>query len=99
MPKPLSGSGSGDGSRSVLVLAPEAPYPVVGGGPMRTASLIEYLRSRYQVRVITFREPGAPDPSPHFPKDITVRVIDLPVHSKSVFGRGYRNLNRAVRGV
>lgn len=94
MPKP-----SGDSSwPDVLVLAPEAPYPIVGGGPLRTASLIEYFWRHRRVEVITFREPGAPDPATHFPPDVEVHVLDLPLHSKSHLARLSRNLSRALRG-
>jgi len=85
--------------RHALVLSPEAPYPVIGGGALRTASVVEYLRRRYAVHVITCREPGAPDPRPFFPPDVRVDVIDLPYHSKSTAARAARNLSRFVRGV
>ena len=48
---------------SALFLAPEAPYPIAGGGALRSASLLEYLARRYDVDVIVFRQPGAPDPA------------------------------------
>ena len=50
-----------------LFLTPEAPYPLEGGGALRAASLFEYLAARYEVDVIVFREPGAPDPASLFP--------------------------------
>ena len=37
---------------AALVLAPECPYPAVGGGPLRTASLIEYLSRKYEVDLV-----------------------------------------------
>jgi len=64
---------------------------------MRTASLLEYLRQKYNVEVITFREPGAP--MPVFPDGIRSHVIDLPFHSKTTLARGLRNMRRAWRGV
>src|SRR4051794_13838880 len=45
---------------SALFLTPEAPYPIAGGGSLRSASLLEYLARRYDVDVIVFRQPGAP---------------------------------------
>ena len=48
---------------SALFLTPEAPYPLAGGGSLRTASLLEYLALHYAVDVIVFRQPGAPDPA------------------------------------
>jgi glycosyltransferase involved in cell wall biosynthesis len=80
------------------VLAPEAPYPIVGGGPLRTASIIEYFRTRYSVHVVTFQEPGAPDLRPYFPPDVAVNTIELPFHGKTPAARAFRNLGRAIRG-
>ncbi len=83
-----------------LVLAPEAPYPLAGGGPMRTASIFEYLKDRYSVDAILFREPGAPDPRDAFPHG-TLRdslVLDLPYHSRRLLARAARNLSRMARG-
>ncbi len=48
----------GDTSRnSALFLTPEVPQPGTGGGALRSASLLEYLRSRYEVQVTTFKLP------------------------------------------
>ena len=43
-----------------LLLAPETPYPLAGGGALRTASLLHYLSSKYAVDLLVFRQPGAP---------------------------------------
>lgn len=80
-----------------LVLSPEAPYPMHGGGQLRIASILEYLRRRYAVEVLAFREPGAP--VPEFPPDMRGHVIELPWHSKSGPSRVLRNLDRGLRGV
>lgn len=79
-----------------LVISPEAPYPPVGGGPMRTASLIDYLARRYNVDVITFREHSSEER--RFPPDRVrnVLTLDLPYHSKSAPMRAARNLRRFV---
>jgi glycosyltransferase involved in cell wall biosynthesis len=86
--------------RSALVLCPEAPYPAVGGGALRTASILDYLAPRYKVDVIVFREPEAPDPAPSFPAGgtRTVNVIGLPHHSKKPQARAARNLIRFLKG-
>lgn len=83
-----------------LLVSPEAPYPVVGGGPARTASLIEYLGQRYELDVIVFAEPEAADPAAAFPAGLAraVRVIRLPYHSKGALARAARNLGRYLRG-
>jgi glycosyltransferase involved in cell wall biosynthesis len=79
-----------------LVISPEAPYPAVGGGALRTASLIDYLARRYNVDVITFRE--NPNDERRFPGERVrdVLVLDLPVHSKTVLARAARNFSRCV---
>jgi polysaccharide biosynthesis protein PslH len=40
-----------------LFLSPEAPVPGAGGGGLRSASLLEYLRAHYDVQVFSFRLP------------------------------------------
>jgi polysaccharide biosynthesis protein PslH len=82
-----------------LFLAAEAPYPTVGGGPMRATSVLEFLASRFAVHAIFFREPGAPDPAAAVPAGKLVRadVIDLPFHSSRTLARAARNAWRLVR--
>jgi glycosyltransferase involved in cell wall biosynthesis len=96
MPKPSSASGP---KPSALVLCPEAPYPVIGGGPLRTASLIEYLAQRYAIHAIVFREPGSPDPARAVPPGRIEKldVLELPHHSKQPLARALRNSMRLVR--
>jgi hypothetical protein len=40
-----------------LFLAPEVPRLGTGGGGLRSASLLEYLRTKYDVQVATFTLP------------------------------------------
>jgi glycosyltransferase involved in cell wall biosynthesis len=40
-----------------LFLTPEEPQPGTGGGGLRSASLLEYLRTKYDVRVASFELP------------------------------------------
>jgi glycosyltransferase involved in cell wall biosynthesis len=80
---------------------PEAPYPLAGGGALRTASLFEYLARRAAVDVIVFREPGCEHPAGRF-RDGQARridVIDLPYHARHAAGRVLRNTVRMLRGV
>ena len=86
---------------SALFLAPEAPYPAIGGGSLRAASLVEFLARDHAVHLILFREPGAPDPAAAIPEGRAVRadVIDLPYHAKTPAARISRNVSRALRGV
>jgi glycosyltransferase involved in cell wall biosynthesis len=82
-----------------LFLAPEAPYPMIGGGPIRAASLLEYLAQRFSVHAIFFREPGAPHPAAAIPPGLVDRVdvVDLPLHSKRPLPRLLRNASRLAR--
>jgi glycosyltransferase involved in cell wall biosynthesis len=91
-------SGAFAANRRTLFLSPEPPFPTIGGGPIRSASLFEYLSERSQVDVITFRQSGDPDPRERFPPGRAhhIYVVDLPVHSKSAPARVLRNLKRAV---
>jgi glycosyltransferase involved in cell wall biosynthesis len=95
MSSPSSASGS---KPKALFLAAEAPYPTMGGGPIRAASVLEYLAGRFSVHAIFFREPGAPHPAAAIPvgKVDRVDVIDLPFHSKRPAARMLRNISRLV---
>lgn len=86
--------------RAALLIAPEAPYPMRGGGPTRTACLIHYLARRYALDVVVFVEAGAPDPGPEIPAGLVRRVgvIPLPAHSRARLPRLWRNAVRFVRG-
>jgi len=86
---------------SALVLAPEAPYPLMGGGALRTASLIQYLARTRPVDLILFRQPGAPDPAVQLPAGLVrrVSVIQLPPTGRSQAARAFRNSARMVRRI
>lgn len=96
MSKPSGGSVA---KPKALFLSPEAPYPVIGGGPLRSASLLEYLARRYAVHAIVFREAGVPNPASSFPAGLVERldVIELPYHSRSPWARVARNIPRILR--
>lgn len=81
---------------NALVLSPESPYPTYGGGPIRTASLIEYLRRKYTVDLIVFRE-ESPLAIP-IEKFGAVLEVRLPYHSKRVPAKLTRNISRLLRG-
>ena len=86
---------------SALVLAPETPYPLAGGGALRTASLLHHLARRYETDLIVFRQPGAPHPALHLPSGLVRRVfvLDLPANRRDPLSRALRNAARIVRGV
>ncbi len=89
------------GLRRALLLCPEAPYPMHGGGAMRTASTLNYLNRNFQVDLALFQEEGAECPASHIPNGLSCRttVLTLPRHSRSAPARALRNLNRLFRGV
>src|SRR5579864_3164920 len=84
-----------------LFVVPEAPYPAHGGGALRSASLLEYLMQRYEVDVIVFREPWAPDPARQFPAAMRgeLLVLQLPRRRRNAIFRVARNAGRLARGV
>lgn len=66
---------------------------MIGGGAIRSASLLEYLRQRFEeVDVITFRQPGGTIPV------YAHAAIDLPHHSRAPQARVVRNVKRAILG-
>jgi glycosyltransferase involved in cell wall biosynthesis len=81
------------------VLAPEAPYPLTGGGALRTASLLHYLAQTHAVDLLVFRQPGAPDPAGLLPPGLVRRVLvlDLPPNGRSLAARVLRNAGRLAR--
>jgi polysaccharide biosynthesis protein PslH len=88
-------------SAEALLLSPEAPYPIAGGGALRTASLLHYLARRYRVHLIVFRQPGDPDPAGALPVGLVdrVSVIDLPPNRRDFASRAWRNAVRVARAV
>jgi glycosyltransferase involved in cell wall biosynthesis len=86
---------------AALLLAPETPYPLAGGGALRTASVLHYLASRYHVDLIVFRQPGAPDPARSLPPGLvrSIHSIDLPPHRRTLPARALRNAARLARQV
>lgn len=85
----------------VLFLSPEPPYPTIGGGALRSASLLEYLRADREVDVLLFRDAAASDPAAAFPADWRGdrHVITLPHHPRHQVARVQRNLSRLIRRV
>src|SRR5690242_14950822 len=81
---------------AALMLAPETPYPLAGGGALRTASLLHYLAQRYEVDLVVFRQPGSDDPGKALPPNLVRRLvaIDLRPNSRSRPARVVRNALR-----
>ena len=82
--------------RRALFVTPESPYPMVGGGALRAASLLQYLARSYSVDAVVFR---APDAAIDFPSGLIdgLLSIDLPRHSKHQAVRALRNGQRLLR--
>jgi glycosyltransferase involved in cell wall biosynthesis len=82
----------------VLMLSPEPPYPLHGGGAYRIASLLHYFAQFAEVDLILVSDSGLPCSIP--PALIhSQQVIPLPRHSKSLFARYFRNARRAAAGI
>jgi len=84
-----------------LLFAPEAPYPLSGGGALRTASILHYLSHRYDLDLLTFLQPGDARANHELPAGLVHRfdTIDLPVHRTGPAARIFRNSVRLVRRV
>ena len=81
--------------KQVLLVCPEAPYPVLGGGAQRIASLIEYFAARgCAVDLLTFVPCQVPA---EFVREVL--YVPLPANGRSLGSRVLRNAGRLVRGV
>jgi glycosyltransferase involved in cell wall biosynthesis len=87
--------------KTALMLSPETPYPLHGGGALRTASLLNYLARSFEVDLIVFRHRPEQNPAGSLPPGLVrnVQVIDLPHHSSEFVSRAARNARRLARGV
>jgi glycosyltransferase involved in cell wall biosynthesis len=85
---------------SAVVISPEAPYPMHGGGAIRTASLLHYLFARYDLDLILFRQACDSDPALSLPPGLARRVwtVTLPFHSRRTLAWLLRNSRRWIRG-
>jgi glycosyltransferase involved in cell wall biosynthesis len=48
----------------ILFLTPELPYPARGGGTIKSATLLDYLKERHEVDLVCLRRSGRPEQSP-----------------------------------
>jgi glycosyltransferase involved in cell wall biosynthesis len=82
---------------NVLMLSPEPPYPLEGGGAYRIASLLHYFARFAEVDLILISDTGAPALMP--PGIIrSQQVVPLPHHRRGLLARYVRNAGRAIRG-
>ena len=91
----------GDPRPRAAILAPESPYPLMGGGAIRTASVLHGLARSYELDLIVFRQPGDPDPRAAIPPGLVSRicVINLPPHGRGTSVRFWRSATRVIRHV
>ncbi len=83
---------------NALMLSPEPPYPLQGGGAFRIASLLHYFARFADVDLILISDSGAPALLP--PGLVrTQHVIPLPHHDRGLMARYLRNAGRAIRGI
>ena len=84
---------------AALVLSPEAPYPMHGGGALRTASLLHFLARHYDVDLVVFEAPTQARAADHAPPGLIRRImrIALPAHSRHHVARFLRNGWRLAR--
>jgi len=87
--------------KPALFLSAEAPYPMHGGGAIRSASLLHYLARGREVDLIVFRQPGDPDPRAALPAGLVRRaaVIELPATGRGDLMRAFRTASRLARDV
>jgi polysaccharide biosynthesis protein PslH len=83
------------------MLSPETPYPLHGGGALRTASLLNYLARHFEVDLVVFRYRPEQDPAGALPPGLVrnVQVIELPHNRKDIVSRIARNAWRFAKGV
>jgi glycosyltransferase involved in cell wall biosynthesis len=82
----------------ILMLSPEPPYPLEGGGAFRIASLLNYFARFAQVDLILLSNSGEPALLP--PGLVrSQQVIPLAHHNRGLVARYARNGSRAIRGV
>jgi glycosyltransferase involved in cell wall biosynthesis len=84
-----------------LFITAEAPYPLAGGGALRSASLLNFLARHFAVDMIVFREPRAADPREALPPGLVrhLHVMELPPHARHTLARAARNAGRLARRV
>ena len=83
---------------SVLILSPEPPWPMHGGGAYRVASLVHYFARFAHVDLVLISDSGTPA---LLPAGLirSQTVIGLREHGKSTRARYIRNARRAIQGV
>lgn len=84
-----------------LIVCPEPPYPLRGGGAFRTASLVEYLGRNYALDAVFFSEETRPDPREALPPGLVrnALLIPLPVHGRGFAAKAARNARRYLANV
>lgn len=83
---------------TAVMLSPEPPYPLQGGGAFRIASLLHFFAEIAELDLILISNSGKPA---LLPANLVrnQHVIPLPYHSRHRLARYLRNAKRAIRGV
>ncbi len=84
-----------------LILCPEPPYPLYGGGAFRSAAVLQYLARNYALDAVFFSEETRPDPRLALPPGLVndSLLIRLAVHPRNTASRVWRNGWRYVKGI
>ena len=84
-------------SRSVLMVTPEPPYPLNGGGAFRVASLVHFFAQSADVDLVMFSNSGK---AAVLPQGLvrSQTVVPLPLHDTGPAARYFRNARRAIQG-
>ncbi|HUQ95675.1 MAG TPA: glycosyltransferase [Bryobacteraceae bacterium] len=84
-----------------LFISPEPPYPLTGGGALRSASLLQFLAARYPVDIVLFHVDGASDPVEALPRGLVGDILSVPLpgHATGTPAVITRNSLRLLRGV
>ena len=86
------------GSEKALFLSPEPPFPLNGGGPLRSASILHFLARHFDIHLVTFQERGGNQAATAAgPLPLTPTMIDLPRHARHLPARVARNAVRLLR--
>jgi polysaccharide biosynthesis protein PslH len=87
--------------RRALIVCPEPPYPLHGGGAFRTAAVLQYLARNYTLDAVFFSEVTRPDPRQALPAGLVhdSLLIGLPVHPRNTTAKVLRNAVRYFKGV
>ena len=85
----------------MLFVSPEFPWPPVGGGSLRTRSLLRCLGAHFDIHCVTFAQvaPSQKDMEALHCYAAQITVLPLRFHRRTTLQRYARNIGRALRFV